>query len=77
MGKSIAWVYGFKTCLAQARPRARPGNLSIQLDTLIKAASAVGRAVEIRLKTDAESRHCVCTHVDGQADLADHVARSA
>ena len=27
-----------------------PGNLSIQLDTLIKAASAVGRTVEIRLK---------------------------
>ena len=29
-----------------------PGNLSIQLDTLIKAASAVGRTVEIRLKRD-------------------------
>ena len=27
-----------------------PSNLSIQLDTLIKAASAVGRTVEIRLK---------------------------
>jgi predicted XRE-type DNA-binding protein len=27
-----------------------PGNLSIQLDTLIKAARAVGRTVEIRLK---------------------------
>ncbi len=27
-----------------------PGNLSIQLDTLIKAASAVGKTVEIRLK---------------------------
>jgi hypothetical protein len=27
-----------------------PTNLSIQLDTLIKAASAVGRTVEIRLK---------------------------
>lgn len=27
-----------------------PGNLSIQLDTLIKAANAVGRTVEIRLK---------------------------
>ena len=29
-----------------------PSNLSIQLDTLIKAASAVGRTVEIRLKPD-------------------------
>ena len=29
-----------------------PSNLSIQLDTLIKAASAVGRTVEIRLKRD-------------------------
>jgi antitoxin HicB len=27
-----------------------PSNLSIQLDTLIKAASAVGRTVEIQLK---------------------------
>ena len=31
-----------------------PGNLSIQLDTLIKAASAVGRTVEIRLKRDTQ-----------------------
>jgi predicted thioesterase len=31
-----------------------PGNLSIQLDTLIKAASAVGRTVEIRLKRDTK-----------------------
>jgi len=29
-----------------------PCNLSIQLDTLVKAASAVGRTVEIRLKRD-------------------------
>ena len=29
-----------------------PNNLSIQLDTLIKAASAVGRTVEIRLKPE-------------------------
>jgi antitoxin HicB len=29
-----------------------PSDLSIQLDTLIKAASAVGRTVEIRLKRD-------------------------
>jgi antitoxin HicB len=29
-------------------------NLSIQLDTLIKAASAVGRTVEIRLKRDSK-----------------------
>ena len=31
-----------------------PGNLSIQLDTLIKAASAVGRTLEIRLKHDTK-----------------------
>jgi hypothetical protein len=31
-----------------------PANLSIQLDTLIKAASAVGRTVEIRLKRSAK-----------------------
>jgi len=31
-----------------------PGNLSIQLDTLIKAAGAVGRTVEIRLKQDTK-----------------------
>ena len=31
-----------------------PSNLSIQLDTLIKAASAVGRTVEIRLKRDSK-----------------------
>ena len=31
-----------------------PSNLSIQLDTLIKAASAVGRTVEIRLKRDTQ-----------------------
>jgi len=31
-----------------------PGNLSIQLDTLVKAASAVGRTVEIRLKRDTK-----------------------
>ena len=31
-----------------------PGNLSIQLDTLIKAARAVGRTVEIRLKQDTK-----------------------
>jgi predicted XRE-type DNA-binding protein len=31
-----------------------PGNLSIQLDTLIKAASAVGRTVEIRLKQNTK-----------------------
>ena len=31
-----------------------PSNLSIQLDTLIKAVSAVGRTVEIRLKRDVK-----------------------
>lgn len=31
-----------------------PSNLSIQLDTLIKAASAVGRTVEIRLKRESK-----------------------
>jgi predicted XRE-type DNA-binding protein len=31
-----------------------PSNLSIQLDTLIKAASAVGKTVEIRLKRESK-----------------------
>ena len=31
-----------------------PGSLSTQLDTLIKAASAVGRTVEIRLKRETK-----------------------
>jgi hypothetical protein len=31
-----------------------PSNLSIQLDTLVKAVSAVGRTVEIRLKRDTK-----------------------
>ena len=31
-----------------------PGNLSIQLDTLVKAARAVGRTVEIRLKRETK-----------------------
>jgi hypothetical protein len=31
-----------------------PSNLAIQLDTLVKAASAVGRTVEIRLKRDSK-----------------------
>lgn len=34
-----------------------PNNLSIQLDTLIKAASAVGKTVEIRLKRSSGSKH--------------------
>lgn len=33
-----------------------PCNLSIQLDTLIKAASAVGKTVEIRLKRQGKRR---------------------
>lgn len=32
-----------------------PANLSIQLDTLIKAAHAVGKTVEIRLKQEVKS----------------------
>lgn len=32
-----------------------PANLSIQLDTLIKAAHAVGKTVEIRLKHEVKS----------------------
>ena len=31
-----------------------PSNLSIQLDTLVKAARAVGRTVEIRLKRETK-----------------------
>jgi hypothetical protein len=35
-----------------------PSNLSIQLDTFMKAASAVGKTVEIRLKRETK-RTCV------------------
>ena len=38
-----------------------PGNLSIQLDTLMKAASAVGRTVEIRLKRDTKRARTTTT----------------
>ena len=38
-----------------------PTNLSIQLDTLIKAASAVGRTVEIRLKRDTKRSRATAT----------------
>jgi predicted XRE-type DNA-binding protein len=38
-----------------------PSNLSIQLDTLVKAASAVGRTVEIRLKRDTKRTRITTT----------------
>jgi hypothetical protein len=38
-----------------------PSNLSIQLDTLVKAASAVGRIVEIRLKRDTKRSRVTTT----------------
>ena len=33
-----------------------PANLSVQLDTLIKAANAVGKTVEIKLRRQSKSR---------------------
>ena len=33
-----------------------PGNLSVQLDTLMKAANAVGKTVEIKLKRRLKQR---------------------
>ena len=36
-----------------------PQNLSIQLDTMIKAASALGRTVEIRLRKPSRTRAVV------------------
>jgi hypothetical protein len=38
-----------------------PSNLSIQLDTLVKAASAVGRTVEIRLKRETKRTRVTTT----------------
>jgi hypothetical protein len=38
-----------------------PSNLSIQLDTLVKAASAVGRTVEIRLKRETKRMRVTTT----------------
>ena len=51
-----------KVCMAQRMATSRsqldrvldPTNLSIQLDTLIKAANAVGKTVEIRLKGETK-----------------------
>ncbi len=45
---------GMATSRSQVDRELDPSNLSIQLDTLIKAAGAVGRTVEIRLKPQAK-----------------------
>ena len=47
----VAWATGVGPTLDRVLD---PSNLSIQLDTLVKAASAVGRTVEIRLKRDSK-----------------------
>ena len=49
----VAMAQRMATSRSQLDRVLDPGNLSIQLDTLIKAASAVGRTVEIRLKRDS------------------------
>ncbi|MBV5299037.1 MAG: XRE family transcriptional regulator [Rhodoferax sp.] len=49
----VAMAQRMATSRSQLDRVLDPSNLSIQLDTLIKAASAVGRTVEIRLKRDS------------------------
>lgn len=49
----VAMAQRMATSRSQLDRVLDPRNLSIQLDTLIKAASAVGRTVEIRLKRDS------------------------
>ncbi len=50
----VAMAQRMATSRSQLDRVLDPRNLSIQLDTLIKAASAVGKTVEIRLKRETK-----------------------
>ena len=50
----VAMAQRMATSRSQLDRVLDPSNLSIQLDTLIKAASAVGKTVEIRLKRETK-----------------------
>ena len=52
----VAIAQRMSTSRAQLDRVLDPANLSVQLDTLIRAANAVGKTVEIKLKRQLKSR---------------------
>lgn len=52
----VAMAERMATSRSQLERVLDPANLSVQLDTLMKAANAVGKTVEIRLKRQTKSR---------------------
>lgn len=53
----ISMAQKMETSRSQLDRVLDPNNLSVQLDTLIKAARAVGKTVEIRLKRMQKKQH--------------------
>jgi antitoxin HicB len=52
----VAMAQRMATSRSQLDRVLDPANLSVQLDTLIKAANAVGKTVEIKLKRQSKTR---------------------
>ncbi len=52
----VAMAERMATSRSQLERVLDPTNLSVQLDTLMKAANAVGKTVEIRLKRQSKSK---------------------
>ncbi len=52
----VAMAQRMSTSRSQLDRVLDPANLSVQLDTLIRAANAVGKTVEIKLKRQLKSR---------------------
>jgi antitoxin HicB len=52
----VAMAERMSTSRSQLDRVLDPANLSVQLDTLMKAANAVGKTVEIKLKRQAKHR---------------------
>jgi antitoxin HicB len=55
----VAMAQRMATSRSQLDRALDPANLSVQLDTLIKAANAVGKTVEIKLKRQFKHRAVV------------------
>jgi antitoxin HicB len=55
----VAMAQRMSTSRSQLDRALDPANLSVQLDTLIKAANAVGKTVEIKLKRQFKHRAVV------------------
>jgi antitoxin HicB len=55
----VAMAQRMSTSRSQLDRVLDPANLSVQLDTLIKAANAVGKTVEIKLKRQFKHRAAV------------------